>query len=86
VKATGFDKKDFSLPIGPRLRIAKTLMQKFVTVENCGLKISGKLLCIENSRKKPSHHPSIVILEDSCGDKVIVRDWSIILADESLMP
>jgi len=86
VQTRVFEKKDLSLCANPDLRIAESLQQKFVIVENCGLKISGKLLHIENSRKRRSHRPSLVILEDSCGGKVIVRDWSVILADESLMP
>ena len=54
-----------------------TLLNREVTVHNDGLKVSGRLVSVVQSGRRPVHRPCVLVLSTSCGH-VLMRDWSLI--------
>ena len=52
-------------------------LDRTVTIETSGVKVSGKLLGISESRNRPAHMPFIVIIETKEG-RCLVRDWQVV--------
>jgi len=51
-----------------------------ITVENDGVRVSGRLIFISKSRGKPDHKPFFLVLKTPCG-LCIMRDWKAIFLE-----
>jgi len=53
------------------------LVNRQITVQSNGLKISGLLFHISDSSSRPDHKPCVLVLQTPTG-WCIIRDWTLI--------
>ena len=57
--------------------LVRALVNRQITVQSNGLKISGRLLHVSDSSRRPDHKPCVLVLQTLQGF-CLVRDWTLI--------
>lgn len=47
---------------------------KTVIAESCGIKITGKLVCLQNSNRE-GHVPEVLVIENEAGRHILRGNW-----------
>jgi hypothetical protein len=70
------------MEMGERMSgLFSSLLNRHVTIESSGLKISGRLVAVSNSQRLPSRRPYVLVLETPMGPS-LVRNWNVISFSE----